>query len=315
MSCPGARINATMDYAGTHEGIIGGFPNFEQGLEEGQLVYGTHFITSEATEWRGNVQGDEIGNPDRKDVPAMFRAANRYALKQGYAAGIPTLHRRGDVNVYGIILFKPGTAEIQSIKVSDLTELIPGDDGSRFRAVFRYMRNNNMPYAAAFPNFEEGIEDGNHVYGVVFLKPEAVQTHIIPASVLNLPTYEPSFCEIIDIETMVKNAIQSHCLRLAKGNESSVEVEELEINGTHVKAKIKIKHKEVGKVEIGGVSIEKEIYSITTHVTLDTDVANPDLDDIKICVKNPVPIPGNENICLDGEDIRQLITILAAILA
>ncbi|MCF7618677.1 hypothetical protein L3137_15575 [Bacillus sonorensis] len=310
MSCPGARINATMDYAGTHEGIIGGFPNFEQGLEEGQLVYGTHFITSEATEWRGNVQGDEIGNPDRKDVPTMFRAANRYALKQGYAAGIPTLHRRGDVNVYGIILFRPGTAEIRSIKVSDLTELIPGDEGSRFRAVFRYMRNNNMPYAAAFPNFEEGIEDDNHVYGVVFLKPEAVQTHIIQASVLNLPRYEESFCLTDEKTRRVKNEIQSHCLKLARGNESSVEVEELEIHGTHVKAKIKIKHKEV--VEIG--PIKKELYSLTTHVTLDTDVANPDYEDIKICVKNPVPLPGNEEICLNGEHIRRLIEILVVIL-
>lgn len=311
MRCAGALINAFMDYSGSVEGVMGCFPNFEEGIEENQQVFMVHLIKSGMAEYSGKISGDEIGNPDRKDVPAMFRAANRYAQKHGYIAGIPNLHHDGNANVYGMIFFKEGTADIQDVKVSDLKEYIPGDDGSRFRAIFRYKNAKEMSYSAAFPNFEEQIHDGNHVFGVVFLKSEVVETRIIPSSMINLPTYEPRFCT--DKTVAVKQAIQNKLIKIAKGNESSVNVEELEINGTHVRAYIKVQHKHVIEGNVGPIKTSTTAYSLTTHTTLDTDVLQPKLKDIKICVKNP--LPRQNDICLDGEDILQLVEILATILA
>ncbi|SFL30533.1 hypothetical protein SAMN04488573_1021283 [Bacillus sp. 5mfcol3.1] len=306
MRCAGALINAMMDYSGTIEGMMGCFPNFEEGIEENQQVFMVHLIKSGMAEYSGQIPGDEIGNPDRTDVPAMFRAANRYAQRHGYIAGIPNLHHDGGANVYGMIFFKEGTVDIQDVKVSDLKEYVPGDDGSRFRAVFRYKNAKEMPYSAAFPNFEEQNHNGNHVFGVVFLKNEVVEARMIPSSVINLPTYEQRFCT--DKTGAVKQAIQNKLIKLAKGNEGSVKVEELEIKGTHVRAKVKVRHKHV----INILGAEKIQYSITTPVTLDTDVSKPQPKDIKICVN--APLPNVPDICLDGEDILQLIEILATIL-
>ncbi|WP_270607116.1 hypothetical protein [Bacillus mobilis] len=197
MTCTGARINAIMDYASKRansDGIIGGFPNFEEGVEGNVPIYMAHFILSGAAEYRGDIPGDEIGNPDPRNVPDMFRAANRYALNHGYAAGIPNLHRNGEANVYGMILFKPGMAEIQDVKVSDLTNLIPNDIGSSFRTVFRYKNEKNMPFGAAFPNFEQRAADDGLVYGVVFLKNEAIKTEMVNSTILGMANYLNHFC-------------------------------------------------------------------------------------------------------------------------
>lgn len=185
ISCEEAsRINASMDYVGHtmgNQGFAGGVPNFHQAKRgDGELVYGTIIFKREAVDYK-DVLKSEFGDIDRRDVGAMMRAASSYATKQGYAAGIPTFHI--GPNVYGIILFKPGTAETVDITADELGN--PGDVGGLFRAV--------SSYAAAFPNFHQRREDGVLVYGVVLFKTGNAEVRDVLAKDLNLPKYYNDF--------------------------------------------------------------------------------------------------------------------------
>ncbi|MZE26871.1 hypothetical protein GRA94_00925, partial [Bacillus anthracis] len=165
-----------------NQGFAGGVPNFHQAKRgDGELVYGTIIFKREAVDYK-DVLKSEFGDIDRRDVGAMMRAASSYATKQGYAAGIPTFHI--GPNVYGIILFKPGTAETVDITADELGN--PGDVGGLFRAV--------SSYAAAFPNFHQRRrEDGVLVYGVVLFKTGNAEVRDVLAKDLNLPKYYNDF--------------------------------------------------------------------------------------------------------------------------
>ncbi|MGF9944619.1 hypothetical protein ABEX44_15350 [Priestia megaterium] len=187
-----ARINATMDYVNhnlQNQGFAGGTPNFHQARRaDGELVHGTVMFKRDAVDARDANKSD-FGNIDLRDVGAMMRAADSYAGKNGYAAGIPTFHR--GPNVYGVVLFKTGTAEVKDVLAKDLGN--PGDIGSRFRAVNSYA--GRLGYAAAFPNFHQARRaDGELVYGVVFIKPGNAEVRDVVASTLDLPRYESVFC-------------------------------------------------------------------------------------------------------------------------
>jgi hypothetical protein len=187
-----ARINATMDYVNhnlQNQGFAGGTPNFHQARRsDGELVHGTVMFKRDAVDARDANKSD-FGDIDHRDVGAMMRAADSYAGKNGYAAGIPTFHI--GQNVYGVVLFKPGTAEVKDVLAKDLGN--PGDIGSRFRAVSSYA--GRLGYAAAFPNFHQARRsDGELVYGVVFIKSGNSEVRDVVAKDLDLPRYEGIFC-------------------------------------------------------------------------------------------------------------------------
>ncbi|MHC8667902.1 hypothetical protein ACYX6U_08965 [Bacillus cereus] len=186
-----ARINASMDYVNRNmgnQGLAGGVPNFHQAKRgDGELVYGTIMFKREAVDNKDALKS-EFGNIDRRDVGAMMRAASSYAGAKGYAAGIPTFHL--GPNVYGIVLFKPGTAETVDVTADELGN--PRDIGERFRAVSSYAGQRG--YAAAFPNFHQRRrEDGVLVYGVVLIKPGNAEVRDVLAKDLNLPAYYSAF--------------------------------------------------------------------------------------------------------------------------
>lgn len=187
--CESARINATMDYVYHNfkdQGFNGGMPNFHQAIKNGELVHGTVIFRGDSVVG-GDISKAEFGNIDRKDVGEMMRAANNIAIRKNYAAGIPTFHIGPDV--YGMVWFKPGTAEIKDVLASDLGN--PPDIGSRFRAVNDYALNHG--YAAAFPNFHQALKDGQLVYGVVFINRGSAEIRDVSANALNLPKYIKDF--------------------------------------------------------------------------------------------------------------------------
>ncbi|HDR6633218.1 TPA: hypothetical protein QCV53_001476 [Bacillus cereus] len=183
-----------------NQGFAGGVPNFHQARRgDGELVYGTIIFKREAVDYK-DVLKSEFGDIDRRDVGAMMRAASSYAAKQGYAAGIPTFHI--GPNIYGIILFKPGTAETVDITADELGN--PGDVGGLFRAVSSYAAQKGYP--AAFPNFHQRRrEDGVLVYGVVLFKTGNAEVRDVLAKDLNLPKYYNDFgCLIPQTEYVEK---------------------------------------------------------------------------------------------------------------
>jgi len=103
-------FRAANDYAG-REGYPAAFPNCEQADHGQGVVYGTILMKAGTTEWR-DVSRADLGDPQIDDVPAMMRAANDYAAREGFPAGFPTFHQAnyGAGVVYGIVLLKPGVS-------------------------------------------------------------------------------------------------------------------------------------------------------------------------------------------------------------
>lgn len=187
-----ARINATMDYVNgnlENQGYHGGTPNFHQRTNEsGQLVYGIIAFKKDAVI---HDPGAALGNIDRRNVGEMMRAAANYASSQGYGgAGIPTFHI--GPNVYGVLLFKRGTAEVVDVTARELGN--PRGVEQLFRAVANYARSKNYG-GAGFPNFHQRRrEDGVLVYGVILIKPGNTDVLDVLAKNLNLPEYVERFC-------------------------------------------------------------------------------------------------------------------------
>ncbi|UQA62781.1 hypothetical protein [Polyangium aurulentum] len=115
----GEMMRRSQDYA-VANGLGAAMPTFEQGVENGQVVYGVSFLRWEAFEFR-DVSACELGNPNVNDASQMFRAANAYAGAHGFAAAFPTFHT-GNGGVFGVILLKPGYAEWRDVPYPDLYE-------------------------------------------------------------------------------------------------------------------------------------------------------------------------------------------------
>ena len=84
------RFREAHDYAVWH-GFATGWPNFYEADYGDGVVYGTFLLPPNTADFR-DVPAAEFGLSDRTQVPAMFRAANDYAGRQGYAAGLPDFH-------------------------------------------------------------------------------------------------------------------------------------------------------------------------------------------------------------------------------
>ncbi len=98
------------DYA-VAQGYAAGLPNFHQADYGAGVVYGTFLVKSGHTEFR-DVRAVELGVSDRRDAPAMLRAASDYAAANGFAAAFPTFHEAdyGNGRVFGLVLFRSGSS-------------------------------------------------------------------------------------------------------------------------------------------------------------------------------------------------------------
>lgn len=110
-----AVMRAATDFA-AREGYGAAIPDFHQGDHGAGVVWGTFLVKAGKADWR-DVPRDELGVYHIEDVPGMMRAANDYAVANGFAAGIPTFHQadHGAGVVCGVVLFHPSTATWRDI--------------------------------------------------------------------------------------------------------------------------------------------------------------------------------------------------------
>jgi hypothetical protein len=110
-------------------------------------------------------------------------------------------------------------------------------------------------------------------------------------------TVVPRALSLESAKEEIKKVLEDYCGKLAQGNEGYARVEELELNGTQLKASILIRHKHKS-----GRPFNVTVYAAKTYLKLDTDVLHPDADDLKACIDSPVG-----QICITLEDVFKLI--------
>jgi len=103
------------DWSATR-GFIGAIPNCHSANYGAGAVQGCLLLKPGAGEWR-DVPRTVLGNPAWNSVGAFMRAANDYALANGFAAGVPTFHQAdyGNGIVYGINLLSPSSVEWRDV--------------------------------------------------------------------------------------------------------------------------------------------------------------------------------------------------------
>ena len=113
----GEMMRAAANYA-SKKGYGGaGLPTFHKGPND----YGVILFKRGTAEVR-DVLAKDLGNPG--DTGSLFRAVANYASRTGYGgAGFPNFHQRrredGEL-VYGVILIKPGNADVRDVVARDL---------------------------------------------------------------------------------------------------------------------------------------------------------------------------------------------------
>ena len=127
MPIEGQRFRDVNDYA-YENGYGAGFPNFHQARHDGELYYGTKFITPEAITGPVHVKASDLGNPQSDEE--RFRAVNNYAGENGYGAGFPNFHqaRHEDILYYGtkFITHEAITGPVH-VKASEITPPLDDD--------------------------------------------------------------------------------------------------------------------------------------------------------------------------------------------
>jgi Repeat of unknown function (DUF346) len=176
------RFREAHDYAVWH-GFATGWPNFHQADYGDGLVYGTFLLPSTTADFR-DVPRDEYGVYQVEDVPAMFRAANDYAVKQGYAAGLPDFHQadHGAGVVYGTFLIKQGMVNFRDVPAAELGLWDRTQVPAMIRAANDYAVRTG--YGAAFPTFHEADYGNGPVFGLILLHPGASAWRDVPADLL-----------------------------------------------------------------------------------------------------------------------------------
>src|ERR1041384_1998817 len=119
-----ARFTGAHDYA-VNQGYQHGFPNFQEANHGAGVVYGIYLIVPGTCEWK-DVPASELGlgfgNPTNHSMDWWFTGASDYAVRNGFAAGMPNGHVANDGSGYvcGVFLFPKGTAEWQDIRGNEL---------------------------------------------------------------------------------------------------------------------------------------------------------------------------------------------------
>lgn len=163
---PEARFRAVADYA-ADVGYAAAFPNFHEANYGRGSVGGVHLLQFGAVDWR-DVPASELGSPPLWDVPRLFRAANDYAVRNGYLAGFPNCHQTdyGAGQVFGVHLIKHGAGEWRDVPRSQLGNPTLTNVADMMRAAASYASSTG--FAAGFPTFHES-GGASGVYGVVLL--------------------------------------------------------------------------------------------------------------------------------------------------
>lgn len=165
------RMRESMAYA-TRYGFGAGIPTFENGNQNGQIVYGTVLVPKKYVEFK-DIPQSELGNVDLNNFQERVRQSMTWATNHGYSAGIPTFHHadHGRGIVCGTILFKPDAVTFRDIPQSRM-ELINRDEAGTagwVRSAVRYA--SKIGQVGAFPTFHQArYNDKGLVYGVVFFK-------------------------------------------------------------------------------------------------------------------------------------------------
>jgi hypothetical protein len=182
MSVWDTRFRQTNDWAGWH-GFAAAWPNFHQADYGDGVVDGTHMLRGADVEWR-DVPRATYGNVNVDDIPGMFRAANDYAVTQGFAAGLPTFHQAnyGNGVVYGTTLVKPGRIDFRDVPAATLGVFDRNDVPAMMRAAASYATANG--YAAAFPTFHEANYGAGLVFGLILFHEGVAAWRDVPADLL-----------------------------------------------------------------------------------------------------------------------------------
>lgn len=88
---------------------------------------------------------------------------------------------------------------------------------------------------------------------------------------------------------------------IAQGNRGDAEVEVLDLDGTTLRYKVKIRH--FHEIRILGRRVT--VYSLTTHAEGTIDIQNPNPDDQRVCVNSPVG-----EICVTLAEVIELVLVL-----
>jgi hypothetical protein len=114
----GGRMRAAQLFA-TAYGFVGAFPNFFHTDFGRGIVCGTIMLPATAAEWR-DVPLSEMGNPPLDDIGARFRAANDYAVRNGFLGGYPNMFHAdyGKGVVCGVILIKKEAGEWRDVVIA-----------------------------------------------------------------------------------------------------------------------------------------------------------------------------------------------------
>lgn len=196
------KFRQVNDYADCH-GFFAGFPNFHEADYGDGVVYGTILLQNTVAEWR-DVPRTEYGVYQIEDVPAMFRAANDYADRQGYPAAFPNFHQanQGGVVVYGTILIKQGVTEWRDVPRNELGVYHIEDVPAMMRAVNDYASRNG--FSAGFPTFHQADHGNGVVCGIVLFKSGTTHWRDVPADMLRMYSAPPQpwailLCHLSDI--------------------------------------------------------------------------------------------------------------------
>ena len=191
------RFRASQDYA-TRNGYVGAVPTFYVANLPSNIVYGALLIRKEAADWKDVPVSALVGSgsPPPVEFVARVQAVNAYAKQWGYACGFPTFLQNIANNdyVYGTMLFKKGSVQIQEPSADDLEDQIDSVV-PWFEAVQRFATGQNQP--GGYPTFEtvvrrivlpgRGVTLTSEGYPTVILPNSAAEWRDVPASALDNP--------------------------------------------------------------------------------------------------------------------------------
>jgi hypothetical protein len=208
------RYRQVHRYAEAH-GFVSGFPDFEQDLDGAQqLRFGNIFLHATVAE-RRVVKARDLGNPSADNVGERFRAAHRYTTALGFVGGFPDYEQSLDVDndlVYGTILLRNTGAQRRIVRATALGNPRQDDIGERVRAAHRYAVANG--FVSGFPNFEQSLDAGNLVYGIIVVSGPVAERRVLHADALDLCGrfgFEPSItCD------QRNKLLERHCFAVSR---------------------------------------------------------------------------------------------------
>lgn len=110
------------------------------------------------------------------------------------------------------------------------------------------------------------------------------------------------------VKDAIKGELEAHLKSFARGNRGNASVEAIEVRGSKLYMRAKIRHHHVWKKPWGG-SIT--VYSLTNTVETSLDPLNPNatIDKTRLCFDLAKQVGGGK-VCVSADDIVRIMTIL-----